>query len=50
MKRKIRLLIVEDEVAILTGLTDLFVFHGYEVDSADNGDEGLKKALSGAMI
>ncbi|MES9904815.1 MAG: response regulator transcription factor [Sedimenticola sp.] len=47
MKRKIRLLIVEDEVAILTGLTDLFVFHGYEVDSADNGDEGLKKALSG---
>ncbi|MES9898067.1 MAG: response regulator transcription factor [Sedimenticola sp.] len=47
MKRKIRLLIVEDEAAILTGLTDLFVFHGYEVDSADNGNEGLDKALSG---
>ncbi|MEJ1297507.1 MAG: response regulator transcription factor [Candidatus Sedimenticola sp. (ex Thyasira tokunagai)] len=47
MKRKIRLLIVEDEAAILTGLTDLFVFHGYEVDSADSGNEGLDKALSG---
>ncbi|MES9855436.1 MAG: response regulator transcription factor [Sedimenticola sp.] len=47
MKRKIRLLIVEDEPAILNGLMDLFVFHGYEVDSADNGDVGLDKALSG---
>ncbi len=26
---------------------DVFVFHGYEVDSADNGTEGLEKALSG---
>jgi len=42
-----KLLIVEDEVAIRTGLTDVFVFHGYDVDAADDGKEGLSKALSG---
>ncbi len=47
MSRKVRLLIVEDEVAIRTGLIDLFVFHGYEVDSTADGTEGLKMSLSG---
>ncbi len=47
MTRKIKILIVEDEAAILAGLIDVFVYHGYEVDSADNGKTGLKKALSG---
>jgi two-component system response regulator RegX3 len=47
MPRKTRLLIVEDEVAIRTGLTDLFVFHGYEVEAAADGREGLRKALAG---
>jgi two-component system response regulator RegX3 len=47
MPRKTRLLIVEDEVAIRTGLTDLFVFHGYEVEVAADGREGLRKALAG---
>ncbi len=47
MSRKIRLLIVEDEIAIRTGLVDLFVFHGYAVESVDDGREGLKLALSG---
>jgi len=47
MPRKTRLLIVEDEVAIRTGLTDLFVFHGYEVEAAADGREGLRKALGG---
>jgi DNA-binding response OmpR family regulator len=42
-----RLLIVEDEIAIRTGLTDVFVFHGFDVDFADDGKEGLNKALSG---
>jgi DNA-binding response OmpR family regulator len=46
MPRKTRLLIVEDEVAIRTGLTDLFVFHGYEVEAAADGREGLRKALA----
>lgn len=47
MQRKIRLLVVEDEPAIRTGLVDVFVYHGYEVDAAADGREGLHKALSG---
>ena len=47
MPRKARILIVEDEPAIRTGLNDVFIFHGYETDVADDGNEGLKKALSG---
>jgi two-component system response regulator RegX3 len=47
MTRKIHILIVEDEAAIRSGLIDVFIYHGYEVDSADNGNTGLKKALSG---
>ena len=47
MKPKSRILIVEDEAAIRTGLVDVFVYHGYEVDYADHGEEGLSKALSG---
>ncbi len=46
-KNKTRILIVEDEVAIRTGLIDVFVYHGYDVDFADQGDEGLAKALTG---
>ncbi len=49
MKRKVNILIVEDEVAILTGLKDVFVYHGYEVDWADTGPAGLQKALSGTF-
>ncbi|QTL35916.1 response regulator transcription factor [Pseudoalteromonas viridis] len=41
------LLIVEDEPAILRGLTDLFVFHGYDVDSEMDGAQGLKRAQQG---
>ncbi len=47
MTRKIHILVVEDEAAIRTGLIDVFIYHGYEVDFADNGKTGLKKALSG---
>ncbi len=47
MNRKLRLLIVEDEEAIRTGLMDLFIYHGYEVDYADEGNGGLNKALNG---
>jgi two-component system response regulator RegX3 len=46
-KRPISILIVEDEEAIRSGLIDVFVFHGYEVDSAATGPEGLGKALTG---
>ena len=47
MNRKPRILIVEDEDAIRTGLMDVFVFHGYDVDYAADGREGLEKGLSG---
>jgi len=49
MKRKVNILIVEDEVAILTGLKDVFVFHGYDVDSAETGPAGLQKAMTGTF-
>lgn len=47
LKRKIRILIVEDEAAIRTGLIDVLVYHGYEVDFAEDGPTGLNKANSG---
>ena len=47
MAHKARLLIVEDEDAIRSGLVDVFVYHGYEVETAANGDDGLRLALGG---
>lgn len=47
MAQKVRLLIVEDEEAIRSGLIDVFVYHGYEVETAAHGDDGLRMALSG---
>lgn len=47
MSQKPRILIVEDEHAILKGLIDVFVYHGFEVESAERGGDGLHKALNG---
>ena len=47
MNKQIRILVVEDEEAIRTGLIDVLVFHGYDVDSAVTGPDGLEKALTG---
>ena len=49
MTRKTRILIVEDETAICAGLADVFVYHGFDVDTAAEGTEGLKKALTGTF-
>ena len=46
---KPRLLIIEDEEAILQGLADVFVFNGYEVETAAEGETGLEKALGGGF-
>ncbi|EGV31677.1 two component transcriptional regulator, winged helix family [Thiorhodococcus drewsii AZ1] len=46
---KPRILIVEDEAAIRIGLEDLFVYHGYEVETASDGPTGLAKALTGTF-
>ncbi|MBK8972646.1 MAG: response regulator transcription factor [Hahellaceae bacterium] len=42
---KPRLLVIEDEEPIRIGLTDTFVFHGFEVESASDGNQGLSLAL-----
>jgi DNA-binding response OmpR family regulator len=47
MEKKASVLIVEDEEAIRNGLCDVFVYNGYEVDTASTGKEGLQKALLG---
>ena len=47
MAQKVRILVVEDEAAIRSGLVDVFVYHGYEVETAENGDDGLRAALGG---
>jgi two-component system response regulator RegX3 len=47
MRDKRRLLIVEDERAILQGLVDVFVYHGFAVDQATDGVEGLRRAEAG---
>ena len=47
MSIKPKLLIVEDEPIILMGLTDLFVFHGYDVESESDGKKGLSRGLDG---
>jgi DNA-binding response OmpR family regulator len=41
-----RILVVEDEPAMRSGLCDNLEFEGYEVDSAERGDDGLKKLES----
>lgn len=44
---KPHILVVEDEAAIRTGLVDVFIYHGYEVDYAEDGKRGLELCLSG---
>jgi DNA-binding response OmpR family regulator len=44
--KKTRILIVEDEPAMVAGLRDNFEFEGYEVISADDGVSGLERALA----
>jgi DNA-binding response OmpR family regulator len=42
-----RILVVEDEPAMQTGLRDNLEFEGYAVDCAADGEEGLRKLLLG---
>jgi two-component system response regulator RegX3 len=44
-----RLLIIEDEEAILQGLADVFTFNGYDIETAMEGGLGLEKALQGGF-
>lgn len=47
MSSKRRILIVEDEAAIRGGLIDVFTYHGFQVDSAADGNDGWHKAQRG---
>ncbi|MCB1552601.1 MAG: response regulator transcription factor [Xanthomonadales bacterium] len=47
MQRKPRILIAEDEAAIRTGLVDVFVYHGYDVDAAEDGLIAERMASTG---
>ena len=44
---KARILVVEDDAAILKGLCDVLVFNGYRADGVADGIEGRNCALSG---
>jgi len=41
-----RILLIEDEPALVLLLTDLFRAEGYEVESVSDGEAGLSKALT----
>lgn len=41
-----RILVVEDDDAVRTGVVNALEFHGYEPLEADDGDRGLERALS----
>jgi len=42
---KARILVVEDDAALLRGLLDVLVFNGYEVQGLEDGGQGLKAGL-----
>ena len=44
-----KILVVEDDKAILMGLKDDLEFEGYEVATASDGKDGLKQALGGGF-
>ena len=41
-----KILIVEDEADMLSGLRDNFEYEGYQVLAAKDGEEGLRRATS----
>jgi DNA-binding response OmpR family regulator len=41
-----KILVVEDEPAMLAGISDNLEFEGYTVDRASSGDDGLEKIMS----
>ena len=50
MKRpKARILVVEDDPALLRGLADVLVYNGYEVKGVDDGGQGLDTGLNEAF-
>ncbi len=48
VRPKARILVVEDDPALLRGLVDVLVYNGYEVKGVEDGGQGLDAGLSGA--
>jgi DNA-binding response OmpR family regulator len=46
MEPKLPILVVEDEAAIRDGLCDVLTFHGYQPTAVENGEDGLRLALT----
>jgi len=46
MTKSPSILIVEDEASIRVGLVDVLIYHGFDVDYAEEGLSGLEKALT----
>jgi two-component system response regulator RegX3 len=44
-KTKAKILVVEDDLAILRGLLDVLIFNGYEATGLEDGGQGLQKAV-----
>ena len=44
---KARILVVEDDAALLGGLLDVLVFNGYEARGVEDGGQGLSEGLKG---
>ena len=44
---KARILVVEDDAALLGGLLDVLVFNGYDASGVEDGGQGLKEGLEG---
>jgi two-component system response regulator RegX3 len=44
-KNKARILVVEDDTALLRGLLDVLVFNGYEVKGVEDGGVGLRAGV-----
>ena len=49
MSQKSTILIIEDEEPIRVGLEDVFIYHGFSVETAAEGTDGLRKAKSGSF-
>lgn len=46
LSKKARIIIIEDDEDILDSLKEILNSNGYEVDTASNGEEGIKKCRS----
>jgi len=46
---KAKILVVEDDPAILNGLLDVLVFNGYAAEGVSDGGKGLETAVDGAF-